>query len=199
YAILFTHNLLHEATSPKIVNDLDKIQRVVLRSDVVVKRKEKPLGFAISPEEEEDYLACLNFFREAQQSELQHDHVHSLFENSSDTGDSYERSLSIRYCYPRLLETKLNKSSDKSEPLINQLPIEMWLHIFKYIHEQDVRNIVFAYPQFELLKIVWEAQEQKYLKTDPLKPKFIPTIHTQYGSRTLFRFSDADFFYQHLN
>ncbi|CAF0940516.1 unnamed protein product [Adineta steineri] len=199
YAILFTHNLLHEATSPKIVNDLDKIQRVVLRSDVVVKRKEKPLGFAISPEEEEDYLACLNFFREAQQSELQHDHVHSLFENSTDTGDLYERSLSIRYCYPRLLETKLNKSSDKSEPLINRLPTEMWLHIFKYIHEQDVRNLVFAYPQFELLKIVWEVQEQKCLKTDPLKPKFIPTIHTQYGSRTLFRFSDADFFYQHLN
>ncbi|CAF4379503.1 unnamed protein product, partial [Adineta steineri] len=51
----------------------------------------------------------------------------------------------------------------------------------------------------ELLKIVWEAQEQKCLETDPLKPKFIPTIHTQYGSRTLFRFSDADFFYQHVN
>ncbi|CAF0873552.1 unnamed protein product [Adineta steineri] len=167
YAILFTHNLLHEATSPKIVNDLNKIQRVVLRSDVVVKRKEKPLGFAISLEEEEDYLACLNFFREAQQSELQHDHIHSLFENLTDTGDLYERSLSIRYCYPRLLETKLNKSSDKSEPLINRLPTEI--------------------------------SRAKMFKNRSTKPKFIPTIHTQYGSRTLFRFSDADFFYQHLN
>lgn len=39
----------------------------------------------------------------------------------------------------------------------------------------------------------------KNFETDPAQPKFIPTIHAQYGSRTLFRFSDAEFFNQHIN
>jgi len=57
---------LHEAIAPEIANHLGMTERFVLRTDVLVKRKEKLLGFAVCPEEKEDYLACLNFFREAQ-------------------------------------------------------------------------------------------------------------------------------------
>ncbi|UJR12040.1 hypothetical protein I4U23_016218 [Adineta vaga] len=198
YAVLFTHNLLHEALAPELVNDT--IQRFVLRTDILVKRNEKSLGFAVCPEEEEDYFGCLNFFREAQQNELEDCQVSKQFKNLTDTGELYERSLSIRYCYPRLLELKLNKSIDKQEPsLIDQFPPEIWLHIFKFIHEQDIRNLVFAYPQFQLLKLVWEAQDKQSRETDPFRPKFLPTIHAKYGSRTLFQFSDAQFFYKHIN
>ena len=197
YAVLFTHNLLHEATAPEISNDPDITQCFVLRSDVIVERKEKLLGFAICPEEEEDYLACLNFFREAQQNELKECQDDSMSVNTSNTGELYERSLSIRYCYPRSLE--LIVKLDEQNPLIDQLPPEMWLHIFKFLHEQEVHNLIYAYPKFQLLKLIWEAHEIKQVETDPSQPKFIPTIHTQYGSRTLFCFSNADFFYQHVD
>ncbi|UJR16991.1 hypothetical protein I4U23_003889 [Adineta vaga] len=187
YAILFTHNLLHEAVAPQGID----AERFVLRSDVIVKREEKALGFAVCAEEEEDYFACLNFFREAQQREL---------DKSLDSGALYERSLSIRYCYPRLLQSKVKQTIvEEEEVLIDRLPSEIWLHIFGYVHEQDIRNLVFAYPQFQSLQLIWQAQQVQQLDTDPKQTKFIPKIHTQYGCQTLFRFSDADFFYQHVN
>ncbi|CAF4223160.1 unnamed protein product [Rotaria sp. Silwood2] len=201
YAILFTHNLLHEAIAPQMGNSLNVTERVVLRTDVLVQRKGKPLGFAICPEEEEDYLACLNFFREAQQNELNIYRNCGEFVKTSDIGELYERSLSIRYSYPRLLELKLKAQTihqDDEKLLIDQLPPEMWLYIFKYLHQQDVQHLIFAFPQFQLLKIAWDAQEMKIFETDSCLQKFIPTIHTKYGSRTLFRFSDSEFFYQHI-
>jgi hypothetical protein len=197
YAVLFTHNLLHEAVPPEAIDQLQMTQRLVLRTDVLVERKEKILGFAVCPEEEEDYFACLNFFREAQQQELKLRKYHDSVE-TKNSGELYERSLSIRYCYPRLLKKSTVKQAEE-KPLINQLPPEMWLHIFKYLHEQDVEHLIFAYPQFQLLKIIWQARETKQLETDPSQSKFIPTIHAQYGSRTLFRFSDADFFHRYTN
>ncbi|CAF2855001.1 unnamed protein product [Rotaria sp. Silwood2] len=197
YAVLFTHNLLHEAIAPEIANHVGMTQRLILRTDVLVKRKEKLLGFAVCPEEEDDYFACLNFFREAQQNELKEYHNYGMFINTINTGELYERSLSIRYCYPHLLESIIKQ--DEVNSLIEQLPSEMWLHIFKFLHEQDIQNLIFAYPKFQLLKMIWQAQETKQLETDPSQPKFIPTIHAQYGSRTLFCFSDADFFYRHIN
>ncbi|UJR16948.1 hypothetical protein I4U23_003846 [Adineta vaga] len=115
--------------------------------------------------------------------------------NTIQTGELYERSLSIRYCYPRLLESK----SKESILLNDQLPPEMWLHIFKYLHEQDMQNFIFAYPQFQPLQLIWHAQEVNRLNTDPIQSKFIPTIQAKYGSQTLFCFSDADFFNQNVN
>ena len=196
YAVLFTHNLLHEATVP---NTAHSAERIVLRSDVLVKRKDKPLGFAVCAEEQEDYLACLNFFREAQQGELNSNPKSS---DLSAIGNLYERSLSIRYCYPRLLEQKLQQSmdiGDEQKPLFNQLPIETWLHVFRFLDEAAVQNLIFAYPEFQLLKIAWDAQEKRKFLNDPSKEKFIPNIHTQFGSRTLFRFTDSKFFYQHID
>ncbi|CAF0906569.1 unnamed protein product [Rotaria sordida] len=201
YAVLFTHNLLHAAMAPQMENSLNLTERIVLRTDVLVQRKEKPLGFAICPEEQEDYVACLNFFREAQQNELKTYENCSEFVKTSEISELYERSLSIRYSYPRLLEQKSRAQiihQDDKKPLIDKLPSEMWLHIFKYLHEQDVQHLIFAFPQFQLLKIAWDAQMRKNFEKDDHLQKFIPTIHTKYGSRTLFRFSDNDFFYQHI-
>ena len=189
FAVLFTHHLLHESTPPEMSNSIPQGTRLVLRTDVLLKRKDKPLGFAICPEETEDYLACLNFFREAQQMELN---------TGKSFGELYERSLSIRYCYPRLLQSILKKDSltpdDQGKPLIDRLPTEVWLRIFKHLHEQDIHHLIFAFPQFQLLKIIWNSQVTKDFLTDPSRPKYILNIDSQYGSRTLFSFSDSNFF-----
>ncbi|CAF2796191.1 unnamed protein product [Rotaria sp. Silwood2] len=203
HAILFTHNLLHEAIAPEINNSSEVKERIVLRTDVLVKRKEKPLGFAITSEEKDDYEACLNFFREAQQNELNiHNNKSNKSVKTTDIGELYERSLSIRYCYPRLLELKPKESiinSNEQKKLIKQLPPEIWLSIFKYLDKQDIQHLIFAFPNFQLLKIVWESQELKNFEQNLFREKFIPTIDTQYGSQTLFRFSDSKFFYKHID
>ncbi|CAF3252277.1 unnamed protein product [Rotaria sp. Silwood2] len=202
YAVLFTHNLLHGATVPQMEINSDLMERIILRTDILVQRKGKPLGFAVCPEEQDDYLACLNFFREAQQNELK---VYADPRQSvkiSEIGELYERSLSIRYNYPQLLELKSKPTvthQDEENQLIDKLPIEVWLSIFKHLHEQDVQHLIFAFPKFQLLKMIWEAQETKRFETDSCRCKFIPTVHSQYGSRTLFRFPDSDFFYQHID
>ncbi|CAF4100244.1 unnamed protein product [Rotaria sp. Silwood2] len=108
----------------------------------------------------------------------------------------------IRYNYPRLLELKSKATvnhQDEGNQLIDKLSIEIWLSIFKHLHEQDVQHLIFAFPKFQLLKIMWEAQETKRFETDSCRCKFIPTVHSQYGSRTLFRFPDSNFFYQHID
>ncbi|CAF1104111.1 unnamed protein product [Rotaria sp. Silwood1] len=202
HAILFTHNLLHEAVVPETNNSNDIKERIVLRTDILVQRKEKPLGFAVSQEERDDYYAYLNFFREAQQNELKICKGLNKSVNNIDIGELYERSLSIRYCYPRLLELKSRESTmdlDEQKSLIEQLPTEMWLSIFKHLDKQDIQHLIFAFPDFQLLKVVWEAQELKNFEQDTSRPKFIPTIDTQYGSQTLFRFTDSNFFNQHIN
>ncbi|UJR22021.1 hypothetical protein I4U23_025088 [Adineta vaga] len=199
YAILFTHNLLHEAISPKKTSDSKMMQRFVLRSDLLVERIEKPSGFAVCPEEEEDYFACLDLFREAQQNELNDVRLFNSFQELHSTGDLYERSLSIRYCYPRLLEYKLSQSNLEQHSIIHQLPSELWLHIFQFMNEQDIQYLTFADPEFQLLKLIWDAQTKQSIEHDSFRSKFFPTIHTQYGSRTLFRFSDANFFFQHVH
>ena len=75
----------------------------------------------------------------------------------------------------------------------------MWISIFKHLEKQDIQRLVFAFPDLQLLKIVWEAEEVKNSEENLLRQKCIPTINGAYGSRTLFRFSDSEFFYQHID
>eukprot|EP01084_Bolivina_argentea_P006032 11413_1 len=66
-AVIFSQNLIHEGcvlTKGK--------NKYILRTDIIVTKKEKKnIGFAISTAESDDYLKSLNYFREAQQLELQ--------------------------------------------------------------------------------------------------------------------------------
>ena len=197
FAVLFTHNLLHEATPFQKMNRYEYGCRLVLRTDVLVRRTEKPLGFAVCSDEEEDYLACLNYFREAQQMEL-----NSSKETLGLIDQFYERSLSIRYCYPRLLQIKQQQqqsNSTEEKSLVDRLPTEIWLKIWNSLHEQDVQYFIFAYPKFQTLKIVWNIEEKKNSLNDPSLSKFIPSIEKQYGCQTLFRFRDSEFFSRHID
>lgn len=200
HAILFTHNLLHEAIAPESLNPMTIIQRYVLRADVLVQRKEKLSGFAVSSIEKEDYLACLNFFREAQQNELREYQTPetSITTLKLKTGELYERSLSIRYCYPRLLINSHIKE-EKSNSICHKLPTETWLNIFKYVNEQDIESFIFAYPYYLPLMMLRQSEETKFFETDRSRSKFIPTVENQYGCRTLFHFADVKFFDENIH
>ena len=198
HAVLFTHHLLHEAVPPVFRTSNRCDERIVLRSDVLVQRQNKPLGFALVEEEREDYFVCLNYFREAQQREL-----NLRWSNENDLqriSELYERSLSVRYCYPRLLNQKSirkDKTEKELTSMIDKLPTEIWLNIWKFLDEPDVQSFIFAYSKFQSMQIVWQTRELKLIKEDVDKTKFIPTIETRYGCQTLFRFSDVEFFNRH--
>ncbi|CAM4931839.1 unnamed protein product [Rotaria socialis] len=108
--------------------------------------------------------------------------------NQSISENSTKRSLSIRYCYLHILQLKSEKSimnQDEQKKLIEQLPVEMWISILKHLDKQDIQHLVLAFPDFQLLKIVWEAEEVKKFEENLLRQKFIPTINGVYEhSRT---------------
>ncbi|KAJ3101245.1 hypothetical protein HDU97_001542 [Phlyctochytrium planicorne] len=106
-AVIFSHNVIHEAKSLK-PSPLSAInpKRVVLRTDIMVKRVVGARGFVISEPETPDYQMALQFFREAQQMELE--------KNASRAGELYERCLSIRYCYPLCLSACQSSSFSSS-------------------------------------------------------------------------------------
>ncbi|CAF3413081.1 unnamed protein product [Rotaria socialis] len=76
-------------------------------------------------------------------------------------------------------------NQDEQKKLIEQLPVEMWISILKHLDKQDIQHLVLAFPDFQLLKIVWEAEEVKKFEENLLRQKFIPTINGVYEhSRT---------------
>ncbi|CAF4838225.1 unnamed protein product [Rotaria sp. Silwood1] len=151
YVVLFTHNLLHKAITPEIDNSNDVKECVVLRTDVIVKRKENPLIFAITLEEQDDYHACFNCFREAEQLELKMHSDYSQSVNKIYVEELYERSFSIQYRYPHIFQLKSEESiinQDEQKQWIKQLPTEMWLSTSKHLDKQDIQHLVFAFPNF---------------------------------------------------
>ncbi|CAF3941975.1 unnamed protein product, partial [Rotaria sp. Silwood1] len=118
----------------------------------------------------------------------------------NDIEELYERALSIRSSYPCLLELKLKESViNEQNKLIEQLPTEIWLSIFKHIDKQDIQNLTFAFPDFQSLKTIWENEELKKFEKNLFREKFIPTIVNQYFDQPLFCFVDSNFFFQHID
>ncbi|CAF1599482.1 unnamed protein product, partial [Didymodactylos carnosus] len=93
------------------------------------------------------------------------------------------------------MELKIGESSDMSVKNIATGELyERSLSIRYYI-----QSLIFTFPQFQLLKIVWESPETRRFVFDPSRSKYLPTIDTQYGSRTLFSFTDSQFFYRNID
>ncbi|CAF3929121.1 unnamed protein product, partial [Rotaria sp. Silwood1] len=139
--------------------------------------------------------------KEAQRKEF---NMYSNKSNQSielnDIEELYERALSIRSSYPCLLELKLKESViNEQNKLIEQLPTEIWLSIFKHIDKQDIQNLTFAFPDFQSLKTIWENEELKKFEKNLFREKFIPTIVNQYFDQPLFCFVDSNFFFQHID
>ena len=179
-AVIFSHDIIHESVP------VAKGTKYVLKTDIVVARQTS--GFSVSDAEQEDYMKCLNYFREAQQLELRN--------SSLKAGELYEKALSIRYCYPMSLQSQNSMHSKHGDDLVSMLPSMIWYEIFNRLSGYDIENLVRAYQQLDLTRKSWEKlrfrQDEK--KQHDHKLKFIPTVQLQYGIYTKFQFDDADFF-----
>ena len=185
-AVLFSQNILHESIPLKPQQTVDKF---ILKTDVMLKRRDKPFGFSVSIQEKEDYFKCLNYFREAQQKELVGD--------KNEASQFYERALSLRYCYPAALsDSKPSNSLIFSTSATNIFPYVVWEKLFFYLNGQDAERLVYAFPDLRSVKIL---QDQRFAVTlqglpEAKRPKFYPKVEYQQGIYTCFKFSDADFF-----
>eukprot|EP00794_Sanderia_malayensis_P009268 gene9268-10246_t len=183
-AVVFSQNILHESVP------VTKGTKYILKTDIVVKRQGESLGFVVPEWERADYMQCLNYFREAQQQELQG--------NSLKTGELYERALSIRYCYPVKREGSSFSNAATDANYIDTLPTFVWHEVFNYLSGIDRENAVRAFPSLRLTLKVWERyryiHDEKERKTN--NDKYIPKVEMQYGIYTKFDFEDADFFWK---
>ncbi|KAJ3105421.1 hypothetical protein HDU96_008584 [Phlyctochytrium bullatum] len=114
-AIVFNHNILHEARAFRGGSG----QRCLLRTDVLVRREQRPRGFAVSQAESPDYQLCLAWFREAQHQELKG--------NLEKAGELYERSLSVRFSYPKVLRGSDLGRSTAGKSLFDRLGRSCWI------------------------------------------------------------------------
>ncbi|KAI8846186.1 hypothetical protein BC829DRAFT_272043 [Chytridium lagenaria] len=191
-AVVFSQNLLHEGTplTPKVANDGVNPLRAILRMDVMVRREKEWKGFVISEAETEDYQACLTYFREAQTQELKG--------NAAKAGELYERSLSIRYSYPKVLA--LSKNVKKLPCRLNRLPSELLPRIGLFLKEVDIQKIVLAFPSLLWLLEAYQLSHKNLRRTEESKDLSsiewleIPEWRTHYGPCSMLRFPSAEFF-----
>ena len=183
HAVLSSQSILHEALKVR------RGTKYILKTDVVVKRSLKEFGFAVAEWEKEDYMKCLDYFRQAQQQEL--------YQNFDVASDLYEKALSIRYCYPKAVN-ETPKDVDTSG--YTRFPSEVWLHLFDFLSLCDVQNIVYAYPQLNFVMATWEQRRRNSsLRLCKSNVKYLPTIQYQKGVVTSFVFPDAEFFREKKN
>eukprot|EP00112_Aurelia_sp_Birch-Aquarium-sp1_P024856 Seg802.5 transcript_id=Seg802.5/GoldUCD/mRNA.D3Y31 product="hypothetical protein" protein_id=Seg802.5/GoldUCD/D3Y31 len=182
-AVIFSQNIIHESIP------VTKGTKFILKTDVMVRRLDKSYGFAVSEAEKSDYLLCLNHFREAQNNELAG--------NKESAGNLYERALSIRYCYPMALKSDnfASKSADTCMKGLYLLPSVIWCHIFDFLSDRDIENIVQAFPDLYCVQRTWDERrykmDEKYSKNIPA---FIPSVQHQRGICTRLKFNDHLFF-----
>ena len=122
-AVFFSQNILHEST-PLVQGEIPEC-KFILKTDVMLRRKEKPLGFAVGIKEKDHYFQCLSYFREAQQKELDNEII--------EAGQIYEHALSLRYCYPGALKKSEHLTPDSfNAPSSDIFPACVWESIFSH-------------------------------------------------------------------
>jgi hypothetical protein len=146
-AVLFSHNVLHEATALTSLVARGGVGggKLILKTDYVVSRMGRPQGFSLLSAERQAYLTCLTHFREAQRLELKGDLAALEASNAL-----YERALSLRFAYPRALswtqdpETARTVSSDHVEALLLS---PLWVLVFDYLaaHGHVFYRLIFRY------------------------------------------------------
>ena len=106
-ALIFKQNLIHEGCK---LAASDKY-KFVIKTDIMVERVDKKLGFCPPKHEFDDYQNCLHLFRQAQQ--------HELTGSNQEANECYEKSLSFRYYHPSyLLKSNFSKLKE-----VNDVPI----------------------------------------------------------------------------
>ena len=186
-AVLFSQNILHESTP--LIMQKKSAHKIILKTDVMLSRKDKPFGFSVSLKERDDYFDCLNYFRKAQQKELSGE--------TKEASELYERALSLRYCYPAALKNLEHPDLAVVSVLSTAIfPACVWENIFTYLNGQEAEMVVYAFPDLKPIRKLQEERFSLKLEAMPVnkRPLFYPKIDNQHGIYTCFEFSDADFF-----
>ena len=186
-AVVFSQNILHEST-PLVMHKTPEY-KYILKTDVVLRRDNKPFGFSVSYEEKKDYFDCLNFFREAQKKELEG--------KINDASYLYELALSLRYCYPAALKNAEHSTATFVRPsATNIFPACVWEYIFAHLNGQDAERLTYAFPELNPIKKLQDERFNSRLEATPVskRPLFYPKVDLQHGIYTCFEFPDADFF-----
>lgn len=89
---------------------------------------------------------------------MEHRSSWRLLENCMNVHDPYD--IVIHVCWNKKIHQSIGVDEEQ-KVLIDQLPAEIWLHVFRCLSEQNVQNLVFAYPEFQLLQMAWEAQKKR--------------------------------------
>ena len=186
-AVLFSQNILHESTP--LIMQKKSAHKIILKTDVMLSRKDKPFGFSVSLKERDDYFDCLNYFRKAQQKELSGE--------TKEASELYERALSLRYCYPAALKNLEHPDLAVVSVLSTAIfPACVWENIFTYLNGQEAEMVVYAFPDLKPIRKLQEERFSLKLEAMPVnkRPLFYPKIDHQHGIYTCFEFSDANFF-----
>ena len=186
-AVVFSQNILHESTLLVMQEIPD--YKFVLKTDIMVRRKDKPFGFSVSLEEKRDYFECLNYFRQAQQKELEG--------KVNDASYLYELALSLRYCYPAALKNAERSATGVVRTSAAKIfPTCVWENIFTHLNGQDAERLTYAFPDLNPIKRLQDKRFNSKLEATPVskRPLFYPKIDLQHGIYTCFLFPDADFF-----
>ena len=162
--------------------------KFVLKTDIMLKRKDKPFGFSVTLEENRDYFECLSYFRQAQQKELEG--------KINDASYLYELALSVRYCYPAALKNREHSAVILRVSAANVFPACVWENIFTHLNGQDAERLAYAFPDLNSVKRLQNGRSNSKLGAMPVskRPLFYPKIDLQHGIYTCFVFPDADFF-----
>ena len=149
------------------------LKKNTLKTEIVMKRdpkiRNKYKQFAISSYESKDYINCINYFREAQQQELNG--------NNKQSNRFYELCLSLRYLYPLKLAINLfplqnenntnnqnNKNNKNSKNTKNnrnntqyqhekqqqqkllEIPFDIWNVVFYYTPAREIEILSLLFP-----------------------------------------------------
>jgi len=195
-AVMFSQSLLH--SGQEVVDG----KKWVLKFDIVASQKVEPIcsvcwsginekgeetgekrksgereefcvcgGFVVHQLEKKDYDLTLTYFRTAQQLEIGLASVHGA-NRKKLVNELYERTLSIRYSYPRVLLAKLNASQDSDKMEITSeadmteylvsLPYFIWETIFDYAGPLAAEYIAYIFPyQLGVVRAEWEQRRRR--------------------------------------
>lgn len=176
--ILFNHDTLHSG------EPVQSGTKYIIRTDIVYKRKSKiPSIF-----KQNLFSKCTEYFREAQQSELEN--------KVGKASDLYEKALFIRRVVSNI------ESFDNIQEFLNVG--DCWNIILSFLSLKDQMLIgrtskLFRSYYLESKKGIWQDIRKSFTKGTGLpKPdKYIPSLIKGKGTKLVFEFKDSKFFKRH--
>ncbi|KAF0713031.1 hypothetical protein As57867_004538, partial [Aphanomyces stellatus] len=145
-AVVFSQHVLHEALHATSASD--KLARYVLRTDIMVTRPPQPYKVPLS--ERPSYNLVLEYFRRAQQHELQGE--------LEAAGDLYERCLAIRYRFPASDDEDGSQDTlIRTTTPLDVIPPPVLELVGLFLDGSSLQSLVLAFPAMHWLQVATTA------------------------------------------